>query len=224
MTEGGYPSNVVFPFDEFRRRGEFEELRRRADEAARHLKANKPSHQFIDYWVPVIQLTWQYTLAAWDKAGEPTNLDGTRNYNSKPLQNEFAKLLTENHPDWAEWWMHESHKPLRSICRDIGDRLDAIITWYGELPEEKRLEWNYPVIVEREYQNAHRSKGKPRRTKHEEDIHELEQRHAETVAAMHAENTKLKAALDSVEELVARIEALGKDAITQAIKLLRGSS
>jgi len=128
--------------------------------------------------------------------------------------------------------MEEKHKQLRSICRDMGPRLPEIIAWYRALPEEKQPEWNYPVIVWREFQNAHRPTPttEPRRTKHEETVHELEQRHAATVTALHAENAELKTqhtalqtAVENVEELVRRIVAKGKDAIKRARHLLEAA-
>ena len=107
--------------------------------------------------------------------------------------------------------MEEKHKQLRSICRDMGPRLPEIIAWYRALPEEKQLEWNYPVIVWREFQNAHRPTPttEPRRTKHEETVHELEQRHAATVTALHAENAELvRKAAPSDAEAARKIQDL----------------
>ena len=56
--------NIPFDayWDEFKRRDEFTDLCRRANEAPRFLKANE--YQFLVHWVPVIELTWHYTVAA----------------------------------------------------------------------------------------------------------------------------------------------------------------
>jgi hypothetical protein len=212
----------------------FEDLKRRADAAAVFLQANE--FQFEQYWVPVLELTFEYTKQAWKGVGEPKNLDGTPNYNSKPLQAEFSRLLHANHPSWADWWMQPEKKSLRSYCRDIGEQLNAVLTWYRQLPDEQRAEWNHPRIVLREFQRAQRpteDDPEPNRSRHEESIDDLEKEHAETVAHLHAEktglktaNTELKAVLGDVEKLAQEIVTRGQDfahaVVRRIVELLHG--
>ncbi len=200
----------------------FEDLKRRADAAAVFLRTNE--FQFEAYWVPVIELTFEYTKRAWQGVGEPKNLDGSPNYNSKPLQAEFSRLLRANHPSWADWWLEPRHKRLRSVCRDIGANLQAVIDWHRQLPEEQREEWNYPRIVWEHFQRAQRPKAEddpePNRNKHEESIDDLEEQHAETVAHLHAANTELKAVLSDAEKMAQSYIARGPDAVRDGIKFL----
>jgi hypothetical protein len=206
----------------------FEDLKRRADAAAAFLQENE--FQFEAYWVPVIELTWEYTKRAWQGVDEPKNLDGTPNYNSKPLQAEFSRLLRANHA-WADWWMEPRHKRLRSVCRDISEHLPAVIDWRRGLSDEQRQEWNYPRIVWDHFQRSQRPADdddddpKPR-SRHEESIEDLEAQHAETVAHLHAANTDLKAVLSDVEKLAQDIVARGQDfanaVIRRVVELLGG--
>jgi hypothetical protein len=189
---------------------DFDALKRRADDAAVFLQANE--FQFEPYWLPVITLTWEYTKQAWEAAGEPTNLDGTPNYNSKPMQQKFSRLLLMNHPSWEGWWMERRHDSLRSDCRAIGEHLAAVVEWYRTQPEERRPELNYPRIVWREFVRAKlRPTPEKRPTKHEEELHDLEQQHAETVAAKDAEIKDLRAVITDVQKMIQAVLALGSE-------------
>ncbi len=183
---------------------DWSDLRQRADAAALFLRTHE--FLFITHWMPVIELTWAYTKQAWERGGEPENLDGTPNYNSKPLQKGFRELLTRNHPSWAGWWMEPGHKELRHVCRHIGENQSAIVSWYHNLPKEKQAECNYPATVWREYKRANRPPPSDKKQpQHDEDIHELEEQHAKTVGALHEANAELKATNSELKALAGEL-------------------
>jgi hypothetical protein len=114
-------------------------------EAANAAFARVESHRklFRRDWLPFLDGVYHLSLAAWERAGRRTRLDGKPDWNDDRVQDAFREEI-EGLP-WEHYF--EGRRTLLSVLRKIGGERARFLRWYDALDEVVRERVGHPETL-----------------------------------------------------------------------------
>src|SRR5262249_21793059 len=100
-------------------------------------------------WLPFLDGVYLLSLRAWERAGQPTRLDGRPDWTDDRVPIEFRRLTADL--PWGRFF--DRRRTLLSALRQIGGDRDDFLKWYDGRSEEARERTGYPETLWRKFKS-----------------------------------------------------------------------